>query len=211
MSYPTGPIEVEQKFVPGPDVEDQLHSLGAELQDETVFEDSYFDSTDLSLTLNDVWLRKRGDNWELKHPPKRGARGLNGASTLYQELTCEAEIMCRVSEELGVPCVLSLEALDLKEFARFVTTRRRFLLPSLDGIAHKVYIDLDLTDFGFAVGEVEVLVQTKEEVQSAMQKVEDVCRKLGVLSDSPVAGKMSTFLQRNRPDHYQQLLAAHVL
>ncbi|XP_053324227.1 thiamine-triphosphatase [Spea bombifrons] len=212
MSRSSGPIEVERKFVPGPGVEDHLRSMGAELQDEMVFQDSYYDTPDLRLTLADLWLRRRGDTWELKHPPVRGARGLTGASTQYQELNCESEIRRRVSEELGVPCPPSLENLDLEEFARFVTTRRRFLLSPQDGSDFKaVVVDLDTTDFGFAVGEVEVLVQTQEEVQNAMKKVEDICRQLGVLSESPVPGKMTTFLQRNRVEHYRQLLEAHVL
>uniref|UniRef100_A0A8C5PGZ2 Thiamine-triphosphatase n=1 Tax=Leptobrachium leishanense TaxID=445787 RepID=A0A8C5PGZ2_9ANUR len=178
MSHPTGPIEVERKFVPGPTVEDQLHSLGAELKDETVFQDSYYDSLDNRLTLADIWLRKRADSWELKQPLLRGAHGLNGASTQYQEVTCEAEILRRVSEELGVPCPHNLDALGLNEFARFVTTRRKFLFPAHNGSGHNVAVDLDTTDFGFAVGEVEVLVQREDEVKRALQEVEDTCRKL---------------------------------
>ncbi|XP_063313215.1 thiamine-triphosphatase-like [Pelobates fuscus] len=211
MSHPSGPIEVERKFVPGPEVEDQLLTLGAVLQDEMKFQDSYYDSPDLRLTLADMWLRKRADSWELKHPLVRGARGLNGTSTQYQELNNEAEIICRVSEELGVPCPHNLESLQLEEFARFVTTRRKFLLPLDDNSNHNVVVDLDMTDFGFAVGEVEVLVQTKEEVQSALVKVDDICKKLGVFSISPVPGKMSTFLKRNREEHYRKLLEVHVL
>ncbi|XP_075067311.1 thiamine-triphosphatase [Mixophyes fleayi] len=210
-SHLSGPIEVEQKFVPGPDIEDRLYGLGAELLEEITFQDSYYDSTDLHLTLCDMWLRKRGDRWELKLPPQRGTRNLKGSSTQYLELSCENEIIHRVSEELGVPCPLTIEALELKKFASFVTRRRRFQLPHEDGSSAKAVVDLDETDFDFAIGEVEVLVNTQEEVQSALEKVEDVCKQLGVLKDSPVQGKVSTFLQRNCTDHYQQLLQANIL
>ncbi|KAM4706457.1 thiamine-triphosphatase [Discoglossus pictus] len=205
------PIEVERKFNPGPDLEERLRDLGAELRKELVFRDSYYDSPDLRLTLRDLWLRRRGDKWELKHPPERGTLGLTGASTQYRELNCEADIVRRVSEELEIPCPHSVDSLGLMEFASFVTSRRSFQLPPRGDSGLRVIVDLDMADFGFEVGEVEVLVQTQEEVQMAMEEVEEICKQLGVLSDSPVPGKMSTFLRLNRADHYNQLKAAHVL
>ncbi|XP_069817740.1 thiamine-triphosphatase isoform X2 [Dendropsophus ebraccatus] len=211
LLHSSGPIEVERKFVPGPDVEQKLSALGAELVEEITFRDAYYDSPDLHLTLNDMWLRRREDSWELKHPPQRGARGLNGASTQYMELTSEGDILRRVSEELGIPCPLNIESLGLNEFATFVTRRRRFQLPLVENSKTKVVVDLDEADFGFAVGEVEVLVKTQEEVEDAFKKVEEICRQLGVFRETPVQGKVSTFLQLNRADHYRQLLEAHVI
>ncbi|XP_069617904.1 thiamine-triphosphatase isoform X2 [Ranitomeya imitator] len=206
-----GPIEVERKFVPGPDVEKKLCALGAGLLEEITFQDSYYDNSDLRLTLNDMWLRRREGSWELKHPPQRGARGLYGASTQYMELTSEDDIISRVSEELGVPRPHNIESFGLNEFASFVTRRRRFQLPLVENSNTKVVVDLDEADFGFAVGEVEVLVKTQEEVENALQKVEEICRQLGVYRETPVQGKVSTFLQMNRADHYRQLLEAHVI
>ncbi|XP_063769671.1 thiamine-triphosphatase [Pseudophryne corroboree] len=211
MSHLSGPIEVEQKFVPGPEIEDSLHALGAELLEEVTFQDSYYDSTDLRLTLCDMWLRRRGDRWELKLPPERDARNVKGSSTQYLELSNDAEIIRRVSEELGVQRPLSIEALGLNNFASFVTHRRRFQLPHVEGSSTKAVVDLDETDFGFAVGEVEVLVNRQEEVQDALKKVEEVCKQLGVPKGSPVQGKVSTFLQRNNTEHYKQLLEANII
>ncbi|KAG8455423.1 hypothetical protein GDO86_001564 [Hymenochirus boettgeri] len=185
--------------------------MGAKLKKELKFRDSYYDTVDCRLTLSDVWLRKREDTWELKYPPKRGTRGLKGSSTQYLELSHEPDIISRVCEELNIPCTQSMDSLQLEEFANFVTKRRRFELPTKSGSKHKVVVDLDMADFSFAVGEVEVLVDTEEEVESALQEVEDICKQLGVLASSPVPGKMSTFLKLNRPDHYRQLLEAHVL
>ncbi|CAJ0930741.1 unnamed protein product [Ranitomeya imitator] len=158
-----------------------------------------------------MWLRRREGSWELKHPPQRGARGLYGASTQYMELTSEDDIISRVSEELGVPRPHNIESFGLNEFASFVTRRRRFQLPLVENSNTKVVVDLDEADFGFAVGEVEVLVKTQEEVENALQKVEEICRQLGVYRETPVQGKVSTFLQMNRADHYRQLLEAHVI
>ncbi|XP_018411634.1 PREDICTED: thiamine-triphosphatase isoform X2 [Nanorana parkeri] len=208
-SHLSGHIEVERKFVPGPEVEKILYALGAELLEEITFRDSYYDSPDLRLTLADCWLRKRENSWELKHPPKPGARGLTGASTQYLELTQEDKIICKVSEVLAVPSLPNIEAFGLNEFASFVTRRRRFQLPLEE--SSKVVVDLDEADFGFAVGEVEVIVQTQEEVQNAFQKVEEICKKLGVFQESAVQGKVCTYLQLNRIEHYKQLIEAHII
>ncbi|XP_068098332.1 thiamine-triphosphatase isoform X2 [Hyperolius riggenbachi] len=203
------PIEVERKFVPGTDVEKTLHGLGAVLLEKVTFRDSYYDSPDVLLTLADFWLRKRDDTWELKHPPKRGATGFIGGSTQYVEVTQKDEIIHKISEELGVPCAPSIEAFGLNEFASFVTCRRRFQLPLEENAVTKVVVDLDKADFGFVVGEVEVLVKNQEEVQNAMLKVEEICRKLGSFRETPVQGKVSTFLQLHRPEHYKKLMEAH--
>lgn len=176
-------IEVERKFVPGPDVEKNLYALGAVLLKEMTFRDSYYDSPDLRLTLADCWLRKRGDSWELKHPPQQVHRGLTGAFTQYLELTQEEDIINKVSELLGVPHPSSIEGFGLGVFASFVTCRRKFQLPLEENSSTKIVVDLDEADFGFAVGEVEVLVQTQEEVQHACEKVEEICRKLGKHND----------------------------
>ncbi|KAM9331481.1 thiamine-triphosphatase [Gastrophryne carolinensis] len=211
MSNISNLIEVEIKFVPGPDVDKNLTALGAKLLKEITFRDSYYDSPDLHLTLSDCWLRKREDTWELKHPPQQVHRGLTGAFTQYVELTQEDDILNKVSEILGVPCPSSIEEFNLEEFASFVTCRRKFQLPLEENSSTEIVVDLDEADFGFAVGEVEVLVETQEEVQNACQKVEEICRKLGVFQESAVQGKVSTFLKLNRAEHYKQLIEAHVI
>lgn len=210
-SHLSEPIEVERKFVLGPGVEKTLYALGAELLQEITFRDSYYDSPDLRLTLADCWLRKRENSWELKHPPEPGARGLSGASTQYAELTQEDNIIKQVSKVLSVPSPHSIEAFGLNEFASFVTHRRRFQLPLEESSSTKVVVDLDEADFGFAVGEVEVIVQKQEEVQDALQKVEEICKKLGVFQESAVEGKVSTYLRLNHFEHYKKLIEAHII
>ncbi|XP_072271206.1 thiamine-triphosphatase isoform X2 [Pyxicephalus adspersus] len=188
-SHLSAPIEVERKFIPGPEVEKSLNAIGAKLLKEITFRDCYYDSPDLRLALADYWLRKREDSWELKYPPQIGARGLTGASTQYLEVTQENQIICKISEVLGVPSPPNIEAFGLGELASFVTRRRRFQLPLEESSKTKVVVDLDEADFGFEVGEVEVIVETQEEVQNAMQKLEDICKKLGVFQESAVQGK----------------------
>ncbi|XP_044276837.1 thiamine-triphosphatase [Varanus komodoensis] len=66
----SGLIEVEQKFLSGPDTAEKLVALGATLDGILTFRDRYYDRADYRLTLADHWLREReGAGWELKCPP----------------------------------------------------------------------------------------------------------------------------------------------
>ncbi|XP_012880876.1 PREDICTED: thiamine-triphosphatase isoform X2 [Dipodomys ordii] len=89
-----GLIEVERKFVPGPDTEKRLQELGGTLVHRFTFRDTYYDTTELSLMRSDHWLRQReGSGWELKCP---GKAGIPGPHTEYIELTSEPEIVAQL-------------------------------------------------------------------------------------------------------------------
>ncbi|XP_077170004.1 thiamine-triphosphatase isoform X1 [Paroedura picta] len=67
----SGSIEVEQKFLFQPGIEETLVALGATLAGNVSFQDHYFDTPNWHLTLADHWLREReGAGWELKCPPR---------------------------------------------------------------------------------------------------------------------------------------------
>ncbi|XP_019745602.1 thiamine-triphosphatase isoform X1 [Hippocampus comes] len=106
-------------------------------------------------------------------------------------------------------CVLEegwATGMNLVCFAEFTTVRRTFTWEE-DG----VHIDLDEADFGYRVGEIEVLVPEGGDVQAALDKIERTAKKLGVTGDQVVDGKMSVYLQRNYPAHYARLLSQHIL
>lgn len=159
------------------------------------FKDQYFDSPHFDLTLRDMWLRKREGCWELKCPmsadkteettrdqTKVGAAAL---CTSYREITDLHEIQQRVREELCGDGERSssaedeswLNEMNLRCFAEFTTVRRSFTLEE-DG----VQVDLDQTDFGYSLGEIEVLVPKGGEVQSALEKICRTAQKLGEFS-----------------------------
>ncbi|KAG7488716.1 hypothetical protein MATL_G00036550 [Megalops atlanticus] len=77
-----------------------------------------------------------------------------------------------------------------------------------EGVTH---VDLDQADFGFCVGEIEVLVPDGKEVQSALKKIQRTAERLGLSGDRRIQGKMDAYLQRYCPEHYRKLLNAHVL
>lgn len=163
------------------------------------FKDQYFDTPKFDLTLRDMWLRKRKGCWELKCPTtadgtEETSREQTKASaaalcTRYKEITDLPEIQLRVRgviEELCEDGEKSssqeddetwVSKLNLGCFAEFTTVRQSFALER-DG----VQVDLDRADFGYSVGEIEVLVPEGGDVQSALEKIDRTARKLGELS-----------------------------
>ncbi|KAF7667328.1 hypothetical protein LDENG_00067470 [Lucifuga dentata] len=101
---------------------------------------------------------------------------------------------------------LWLTTMNLGCFAEFTTVRRSFTLER-----EGVQIDLDEADFGYHVGEIEVLVPEGGDVKSALEKIERTAQKLGLTGDQQVEGKMNVYLRKNHPEHYAKLLSTHIL
>lgn len=210
-----GLIEVERKFAPGSDTEERLQELGAILEHQVTFRDTYYDTSELSLMLSDHWLRQReGSGWELKCP---GVAAISGPHNEYVELTSEPAIVAQLFELLGyeeqgpADLTAALGLLKLQEVASFITTRSSWKL-ALSGAPEQeplLRVDLDSTDFGYAVGEVEAMVQEKAEVPAALEKIISVSSMLGVPAQEKAPAKLLVYLQRFRPQDYQRLLAAN--
>src|SRR5260221_52798 len=82
-------VEVEKKFVITPEQEEALIE-DAEFVGEKIFTDTYFDYSDHRLTTSDLWLRKRGEQFELKVPLNESM--IARVSDQYHELEDEKEI-----------------------------------------------------------------------------------------------------------------------
>lgn len=109
--------------------------------------------------------------------------------TRYKEITSLHDIQLRVTEVIKDVCEDGdteaasshqdeswLGKINLVCFAEFTTVRRSFTLEE-----EGVQIDLDQADFGYHVGEVEVLVPEGGDVQAALEKIERTARRLGEL------------------------------
>lgn len=158
------------------------------------FHDQYFDTSQFDLTLRDMWLRKRKGQWELKCPAARlGADEVTDGEqrkaaelcTRYKEITDLPGIQLRVKEAIRdrdteLSSLLHNESwpseMNLACFAEYTTVRRSFRLEE-----EGVQIDLDQADFGYHVGEVEVVIPEGGDVKSALEKIERAARKLGEL------------------------------
>lgn len=84
-----------------------------------------------------------------------------------------------------------------------------------DEYDHVIQVDLDTTNTGYAVGEVEIVVNTNEEIPNATSKVRMVIGQIlqgyDVDADTPPIGKLEHFLQNHRPWHYDACLKSGVM
>ncbi|AWP20853.1 putative thiamine-triphosphatase [Scophthalmus maximus] len=222
-------VEVERKFICNAETLKTLEEIGAVCLGQRQFHDQYFDNPQFDLTLRDMWLRKRKGCWELKCPTVAvgGTEAMSGEQskaaalcTRYKEITSLHDIQLRVTEVIKDVCEDGdteaasshqdeswLGKINLVCFAEFTTVRRSFTLEE-----EGVQIDLDQADFGYHVGEVEVLVPEGGDVQAALEKIERTARRLGLTGEQQrVEGKMDVYLKRNHPEHYAKLLSVHIL
>ena len=195
-------IEVEQKFILSEKDMERL-TAGADFLGEKTFTDIYYDSGEFALTKNDMWLRKRGDQFELKIPMHLEG---NKTGQQYQEIEGEEKIR----EIFAIAPIVSFEkdiaAFSYAPFCQCMTTRRKF---KRDGFI----IDLDVVeyeDFGYNIGEIELMVEEKTEIPAAIEKIE-IFAKENDLKIAPVRGKVIEYLKRKKPDHYKALVEAGVV
>lgn len=195
-------IEVEKKFALTEEERERLLD-SAELIAEKSFTDAYYDDEKYSLTTQDIWLRQRDGDWELKIPLHKG--GADRIGDQYEELTTEIEIR----NFLKIPKIENLES-DLNQkgfsiFSKFTTGRKKY---EKDGFT----IDLDLVDFGdfkFEIGEIELMVNKHEEMGEALEKIKNFAKENG-LQITHVRGKVMEYLKRKRPEHFRKLVEANV-
>jgi CYTH domain len=168
-----------------------------------------------------------------------GTDALNAASLLlqsFERLTTDPVHSSddSLSQQWGHDAVappLTLGNHQLIPFARISTRRQSWtrspdwnnssyeasncLLPMLQGTPYLIQVDLDTTDFGYGVGEVEVVVANSGEVS----KIRDLIRQLSeyfgqetavaeASSTAITVGKLEYYLQRYRRDLYQVCIDA---
>ncbi|XP_016348803.1 thiamine-triphosphatase-like isoform X3 [Sinocyclocheilus anshuiensis] len=194
-------VEVERKFVCDAEIMWKLQDIGAKCIGQRQFRDQYFDSPDFILTLKDFWLRCREGLWELKCPAVSGTTPDNDTETVctrYREITSLPLIQSEVSriirehtaegsesnssqreqidkvaenedtEICSADDTKWLNDLNLVCFAEFKTERCSY---TLEREAGAVRVDLDQADFGYCVGEIEVLVPEGGDMNAALQRI----------------------------------------
>lgn len=195
-------IEVENKFILS---ESDISHLteGAEFLQEKVFTDTYYDTEDFILTSQDKWLRSRAGKFELKLPLYQGVERIIYA---YDELEKEEDIERALGFEVDENFIDSLVDKMYLPFCVCKTTRRKYKNGDFN-------IDLDTVEFEeftYSLGEIEVMVNDKSEVERATAKIMAFAERRG-LKIAPVRGKVIEYLKGIRPDHYQALLKAGVV
>ena len=194
-------IEVEKNFDLRPGDKERLIQ-GAHLIAEKRFTDVYYDTSDYKLTGNDYWLRQRDGRWELKVP--LSTKGIHERSTdQYRELETETEIAHELSLQIKKNLAEALETSGFEAFASIVTTRESFQKGDF-------HLDFDEMDFGFTTFEVELMVATLDEVNSAEKRIIDFSTEHSIAS-TVGHGKVIEYILRHNPAHYALLIAKGIV
>ncbi|MFA5129981.1 MAG: CYTH domain-containing protein [Patescibacteria group bacterium] len=194
-------IEIEKKFLL---TDEEIARLidGAEDHGEIMQTDTYYDTNEYSLTKKDWWLRKRNDGFELKVSLNVDSRQ---SETRYREVTDESELR----RELDLPDSGLIEDVFIEHgilpFGTWTTKRHTY---AKDGFT----IDVDYVDYGSfqrSVTEIELVVPDESQAQEAADRIHAFASAHG-FSPARIPGKVVSYLQRERPDHYEALITAGV-
>lgn len=195
-------IEVEKKFILNEHDKERL-TKDAQFLNELVFTDIYYDTEIFSLTSKDKWLRSREGRFELKLPLHDGAERL---ADQYDELEDEQKIREALNLPSNGDLADNLAKAGYSPFCTCKTTRRKYKKESF-------IIDLDvvdLQDFIYNIGEIELMVKDKSEAESAIKKIMGFAREQN-LTIAPVRGKVIEYLKRAKQNHYEALVKAGVV
>ena len=202
-------IEVEHKFKVTAHTRPRLLELGAELQQRCSFTDCYYDGPAHVLMLQCWWLRRRGEDWQLK-VVERG----HSTAVICREVAEEGKILELLQGAACFPAAAVLEGGGLQALveagvlqlvAEFTTERESYVFGHRHPQHAGLQVDLDETDMGHSVGEVELMVGGMEECAAAELRVNALAAELGPVS--PVPGpKLSAYLCLHQPLLWQQLV-----
>lgn len=195
-------IEVEKKFQVESDAVKERLLEGAAFVGESTITDSYYDKDNYQLTSKDKWLRLRNGKWELKISMSTTPQSRRQAEQ-YDEIVNEKEIRKALQLPVAGTLAQDIETAGYRPFLTVVTTRRKYT----SGL---FTIDLDEMDFGYSVGEIELMVEKQEDAPAAVQKIIDFTTSRGI-KIFHTRGKIIEYLYRFRPEHYQALVNAGVL
>ena len=208
--WKSGQIEVEIKFRFDGTQENKIAQL-AKFKKQQIFTDQYFDNTKYDLSKNDVWLRKRytptlallisfrDTMYECKVPLIDSHK----KTDQYKELTAPTDITQFLSsfpfsEPILIPNTTTLfdaflKQINLVPVATITTTRKKYQY-------NEFSIDLDSTDLGYSVGEVEIVVDTPEQANEASDRILQFCKTLNLDTKGPIYGKVLHYIQVKSTD-----------
>ena len=181
-------IEVEKKCLATASFLDFLNKH-AEKLGERVYEDICFDFTDLRLITNDIWLRKRNGRYELKFPMAVEGK----KSDVYEEIEDEVQILAKLDLK-DFDCLMQLVTL--------ITRRQKFQIDDF-------HIDIDAitspgTEFSYNMMEVELMVESAEQYETAQRRVLEFMREHS-LKEQVVNGKVVEYFRLYRRDIFKSL------
>jgi hypothetical protein len=222
---PAAAFEVERKFLLSEkrwrEFKEEVESVSLCPPKLTHLEDTYFDrESDCCLLENSIWLRKRGQQFELKIPTFGSGKRQSGA-TVYEEIEGLDLISSRLVELFPDKLTqLSPERFDeeFKPFASFSSDRWSYRLDAPDGFP--LSLDFDEASFSgdivrmkdrelsqYFILEIEGICAASDDIPHVESAIGKLAAYFGISARPERArGKLEEFLKRFRPDLYKRLV-----
>lgn len=177
-------IEVERKFQP---TEEQLKALlkDAEFVGDKVNHDVYYDYPDYRLMKEGVRLRSRNNNFELKLGQSRG-------------VNTEIEERKEIEKYFKTDNLEEFIKQNFVVIIEYVTKRMEYKKAGF-------IIDVDETDFGFNVCEIELMVENEDGVKEAKEKIKNFAEEYG-WEITKILPKGLEYLRILKPEVYKELI-----
>lgn len=195
-------IEVERKFGASPAIVEQLKANATPSARHELHE-TYYDSNTYFLTLHDWWLRKRNDRFELKIPLAQYPNSVKNLVRKYHEIDTESAIYT----QLGITPTTTLEhdllSAGYTPYAQWTSIRTTYILGDFR-------IEIDTTDFGHHILEIELMVEREEDIPAASHTIGQLAQTYGISLDR-IESKNATYLKWFRPDHHRALQQAGIM
>ena len=182
--------EIEQKFCVPSNYRHILESNGALFISKKSLVDEYFDTEELSLLRKDCWLRKRGDQYELKVPPE-GKHHTQTSMTQYREISGRCHVKTELAKITNIP---------LDEMTRLClvdAVRESWKLGNFNIVIDKLETD------GWSVGEIELIATPGQNIDEMKEKIETLGRQLNFRAQS--YGKVRHCLETQNPEAWKLL------
>lgn len=215
-------LEVEQKFSwkQSDDLEDRLRQMGFQNKASKTIVDWYYDTPNYVLVRQDCWLRCRTVGSQAMWELKVGNRDHEGSNTtVYMEVEGMEAVFDAVSRRVDNDCDESVDETvgevdgfpspdvpnqagtsNLRPFARIAASRSSWSVTT--GPYERLSVDLDTTDSGYAVGEVEALVQNPDDIAEVKGLIRSFLDELHLQTENPPMGKLETYIFERRPELY---------
>lgn len=190
-------IKVEKKIALDENNLKVIERLGAFLGSRMIT-DTYFDTSSFHYTTSDIWLRERECRFELKI----GIPSIKGEINRYEEISSEETILKKLGLEKEKNLNEALQTAKIHPFATFQTIHRKYQI-------EKFMIDLNLAyydDFIYRLAEVEITVDSEDEVTEAKASIDSFVKRLGLDLQRPIKAKLLEYLCKKNPTHYEALL-----
>ncbi|MCC6323421.1 CYTH domain-containing protein [Candidatus Nomurabacteria bacterium] len=179
-------IEVEKKFKP---TEEQLKAIleGAVFLGKVINHDIYYDYPDYRMYKKEIRLRNRNGNFELKigdDAVKGVAEEIEGEENIQKYLKLEEQLSEFIEK-------------NLVEIINYKTSRDKYKKDDFS-------IDVDSTDFGYDMVEIELMIDDKSKTKEAEERIVSFALSAG-LSLSKLPGKTIEYLKRMNPELYKKI------